>query len=233
MSGASVAVSGLSTGNIISSGTTAYILVTASVSSTATAGGTIRLASTAFNNIVFLNGVKNGTDPLAGGVSPVNDQTITSAVIPPTKLVITNITPSTPFKDSTFTVVVQSQDGSGTARSVLSNTTITLLRNTGTGTLGGTLSGQLNANSNTITFNNVTYNVAETGVIMTATPSGGDALTAGNSISFTVLGVATHLVFVNVPATGHDSVAVNSFTVQALRADQHDRCELYRKHCTC
>ncbi|MFD0779415.1 beta strand repeat-containing protein [Flavobacterium myungsuense] len=70
-SGNSVGVSGLSQN--IAVGTTGYILVTASISGTATLANTIRLASTSFDNLTFAIGTKTGTNPVAAGA---NDQTI-------------------------------------------------------------------------------------------------------------------------------------------------------------
>ena len=52
---------------VISSGTTGYLFVTADITSTATGGNTINLASTAFSNITFGSGTLTGTDPVAAG----------------------------------------------------------------------------------------------------------------------------------------------------------------------
>ncbi|KAB1154938.1 T9SS type A sorting domain-containing protein [Flavobacterium luteum] len=74
--GASVGVSGLT--QSIYSGTTGYILVTATIDAAATLTNTISLASTAFSNITFAIGTKTGTNPVAAS----NSQTI--SVVPPT-----------------------------------------------------------------------------------------------------------------------------------------------------
>ena len=64
------------TSQAITSGNTGYIFVTADISSGATNGNTINIASNAFSNISFSSGTKTGTNPVAaGGV-----QTITVAV---------------------------------------------------------------------------------------------------------------------------------------------------------
>jgi uncharacterized repeat protein (TIGR02543 family) len=64
------------TSQAITSGNTGYIFVTADITSGATNGNTINIASNAFSNISFSSGTKTGTDPVAaGGV-----QTITVAV---------------------------------------------------------------------------------------------------------------------------------------------------------
>ncbi|MEI6311226.1 MAG: T9SS type A sorting domain-containing protein [Bacteroidota bacterium] len=84
-SGASLSVSGLS--NSISSGTTRYILVTSSISSTATPLNTVRFTSTAFSNITFASGTKTGTDP----VSASNIQTFVA--IPPS-IALSDVSPA-------------------------------------------------------------------------------------------------------------------------------------------
>ncbi len=78
--GGTVAVSSLT--NTISSGTTRYILLTANIASGATVSNTIRLASTSFSNITFSSGTKTGTNPVAAGATPGNDQTIVAPSTP-------------------------------------------------------------------------------------------------------------------------------------------------------
>ena len=73
-----VSVSSLN--NSIISGSTKYILLTADINNSATAGRTIKIGSTAFSNITFSSGNKTGTNPVPEGVSPTNDQTIIIAV---------------------------------------------------------------------------------------------------------------------------------------------------------
>lgn len=52
---------------VITAGTTGYIFITADISSSATSGNTISLASTAFSNLTFSLGNKSGTNPVAAG----------------------------------------------------------------------------------------------------------------------------------------------------------------------
>ena len=93
---------------------------------------------------------------------------------------------SNPTAGVAFSVVVQAQDASGNPANVVANTGVTLSRNAGTGTLGGTLTGTITAGTNSATISGVTYTKAESGVVLTATRSSGDSLTAGNSAAFTV-----------------------------------------------
>jgi hypothetical protein len=121
-----------------------------------------------------------------------------------TKLAITSVNGgSNPTAGTGFSVVVQAQDASGNAANVVLATGVTLSRNTGTGTLGGTLTGTISAGSSSVTISGVTYTKAESGVILTATRTSGDVLTAGNSSAFTVnAGAATKLAFTTQPGGG-------------------------------
>jgi hypothetical protein len=55
------------TSQVINSGSTGYIFITADLSATATSGNTISLGTTAFSNLNFSLGNKTGTDPVAAG----------------------------------------------------------------------------------------------------------------------------------------------------------------------
>ncbi len=123
------------------------------------------------------------------------------ARILPTKLTITSVNGgANPIAGTAFSVTVQAQDASGTPANVLSATSISLSRLTGTGILGGTLNGTIPANTSQVTISGVTYTTAESGVVLTATRTGGDSLTPGNSAPFTVnSGPAAVLSFATQP----------------------------------
>src|SRR5581483_3956787 len=115
------------------------------------------------------------------------DLVITNTNAVPTKLVITSVNGgSSPTAGAVFSVSVQAQDAGGNLLGVVADTTVNLSVNTGGGILGGTLSGMIPSGSTSITFNNVTYSKAESGVSLTASRSAGDSLSSGNSSSFTV-----------------------------------------------
>ena len=138
----------------------------------------------------------------------------------PTKLVVTTINSgSNPSVNTVFDVVIQSQDNSSIPQNVSANTDITLSVGSGSGALGGTVTGTILAGQNSVTISGVTYNTAESGVSITATRTTGDVLTAGTSSTFTVLEAADHLAFVNVPAGGQPGINLSSFTVEARRGD--------------
>ncbi|HMM12293.1 MAG TPA: hypothetical protein PKE03_09405 [Bacteroidales bacterium] len=158
-------------------------------------GGTWR-----FDNVAF------GGDQLAGGVA--------------VKLAVTSVNGGTsPTINVPFSVTVQAQDNSNVATVVSSNTQVTLTKATGSGTLGGTLIGTILAGENSVTFTDVTYNTAESGVSITASATSGMTLTAGTSSTFTVLAPASQLALVGVPANGQSGTNLASFTVEALRPD--------------
>ncbi|MCX6023590.1 MAG: YCF48-related protein, partial [Chloroflexi bacterium] len=108
----------------------------------------------------------------------------------PTKLAITQITPASPTVGQPFAVTIQARDANDTPASVNPAMAIPLSLKIGTGMLGGTLLGTIVAGTNSVTINGVTYSKAETGVVLTATRTSGDALAAGDSAPFNVVPTA-------------------------------------------
>jgi endonuclease G, mitochondrial len=115
-------------------------------------------------------------------------------IVLPTKLAITSINPSSPTLNAPFSITVRSQDNSSNPQNVTTATSFSISLNTGTGVLGGTLIGTIPAGSNSVTVNGLTYNKEENGVILTATRTSGDVLTAGNSAAFNVLDNSTTII---------------------------------------
>jgi hypothetical protein len=137
-----------------------------------------------------------------------------------TNLVITAITPTSPIAGSGFSITVRSQDAYGSFANVAAATAFSLTTNGNAGVIGGTITGTLAAATSTVSVSGITLPNAGTGVTLTATRTSGDALTAGTSAPFTVLGVASQLAFgIAPPATGTAAVNLTSFTVSALRPD--------------
>jgi len=123
-------------------------------------------------------------------VTTVWSDLVASVSSTPTQLAITSVNGgSSPLVNTPFNVTVQAQDASNSPANVTANTDFTLSLATGTGTLGGTLTGTIPAGSNTAIVTGVTYNTVESGVSITATRTSGDILTAGTSAGFTVLPV--------------------------------------------
>ena len=117
-------------------------------------------------------------------------------IIAPLSLAITSVNGGVnPTAGTGFSVTVQAQGAGGTPFNVVSNTTVTLSLTTGTGTLGGTLTGTILAGGNSLVISGITYTRAESGVVLTATRTGGDVLLAGNSVAFTInAGAAAALI---------------------------------------
>ncbi len=136
----------------------------------------------------------------------------------PTKLVVTEVNGgSSPSVTTGFDVIVQVQDADDNPVTATQDTSVTLSLQTGNGSLGGTLTGTVSNGSSSVTFSNITYDTNESGVSITATNTGG-SLSSGTSSTFEVLAAADELVFVSVPSSGTEGVAIGSFTVEARRS---------------
>jgi Bacterial Ig-like domain (group 3)/YDG domain/Concanavalin A-like lectin/glucanases superfamily/Domain of unknown function (DUF2341) len=191
----------------VSPGATLYIDGVAVASSTGTTARTLR---SAWNTNLRLGAAPNGFKGLLGVLdevrvsdtnrsaawigtgynnqnSPATFYSLGSPETLPTKLAITSVNSgSNPTVGAPFSVVIQAQDNGGTARNVTTDTAVTLSLNTGSGILGGTLTGTISAGTNSATISSMTYTRAESGIVINANRTGGDSLTAGNSSSFTV-----------------------------------------------
>ena len=133
------------------------------------------------------------------------------------KLVITSVNGgSNPTAGTAFSVVVQSQDANGNAANVVAGTGVSLSLNTGSGTLGGTLTGTITSGTSSVTISGVTYTKAESGVILAATRTSGDSLTAGNSSAFTVLpGALDHFAISAISSPQTAGTAITGITLTA------------------
>jgi hypothetical protein len=92
-----------------------------------------------------------------------------------TKLAYTTV-PSVGTVGTAFSVTVQSQDANGNPANLSSDTTITLSKASGSGTLNGTLTGTIASGANNVTISTPIYSPAGT-MTLTATASGGVTLT--------------------------------------------------------
>ena len=126
-SGSTISVSGFPIQTILN-GNTAYILVTASIKNTATVGHTIRLATTNETNITFVNNSVDysatPTNPIPGGATPGNDQTIILAV-PTISLSATTVPTGFPTQFSTNNVLYQTNVTVGNTSAQLSSASFT------------------------------------------------------------------------------------------------------------
>jgi Cadherin-like beta sandwich domain/Domain of unknown function (DUF5122) beta-propeller len=120
-----------------------------------------------------------------------------------------------------FSLTVQSQDSTGAAQSVVTDTVVTLSVASGTGTLSGTTSCQINAGVYSCTMPGVVYSHAESGVILTATRTSGDVLVPGNGapLTFIVTPPPAALAFLDVNGGAHPDAGIGfPVTVQAQDA---------------
>ena len=137
---------------------------------------------------------------------------VSSATVPPPAvLAVASVNGGgDPTAAAAFPVVVQARDLGGISRNVKAATPVRLSLKTGTGTLGGNLTGTIPAGASQVTITGVTYRKAESGVALTATRSGGDVLTAGTSAPFAVTPgpVAAYTVDLASPAPAGTAFAV-------------------------
>ena len=138
------------------------------------------LSANTYTGVITHSGGGSSTSPTLSVSGTVAD------IVLPTKLAITSISPVIPLINSAFSVTIQAQDNAGNGQNVATSTNVSVSLNTGTGVLSGTLTGTIPAGSNSVTIAGLSYNIAKSGVILTATRNSGDNLTAGNSASFTV-----------------------------------------------
>jgi hypothetical protein len=151
----------------------------------------------------------------------VDDITLTGTPKAAANLIVATINGGVPpVVNAPFTVDVQVQDGSGSAANVLDDTDIRLSVDTGTGTLGGTLTGTIPAGTSALQISNLTYDVSESGVSISASRTSGDNLASGSSDPFGVLPVepttsATALVI--------DSRSTSSISLSWTNGDGDER----------
>ncbi len=145
----------------------------------------------------IINVLGNGLQAsLAATASVSGGYVIMTVAQPPTKLAFTAV-PTNASIGAPFNVTVTAQDAGGIARAVTANTTVTLTKSGGSGTLGGTLSGVITAGSSSVTISGVTYDTAET-IALTATATAGMSLTAATSSSITFTLPPTKLAITSV-----------------------------------
>ncbi len=113
--------------------------------------------------------------------------------------------------------MVQAKNSLGQIANVDVDKAVSLSIQSGTGVLGGNLSGTILAGTNSATISGVTYSIPEIEVELLASSAG---LTAGDSDPFDVLESASKLVFTVVPTQASAGALVGNITVEARRADQ-------------
>lgn len=122
-----------------------------------------------------------------------------------------------PIAGTGFSVDIQSRDADGISRIVTTATGVRLSIKTGSGLLGGTLSGTIPAGASQVTIGGVTYTKAESGVVLTASRTSGDDLTPGDSAPLTVEPGAIAAYSVTLPSP---QPAGSTFAVAATAQDR-------------
>jgi hypothetical protein len=202
-------------GNIVTSDNSTLVTFdqtagTGSVSGTGAAFASAGLAT------ITVTGAAAGMVTITASANGLTSGTSTFNVTPgaASQLVYTTV-PATGTAGTAFSVTVQSQDASGNPASPTSNTTITLSKASGGGTLSGTLTGTISTSGNSVTISTPVYSKSDT-LTLTATATAGETgltdVTSGD-IVFSA-GAATKLVFTSTAVTVTAGVASSSITVQ-------------------
>lgn len=104
---------------------------------------------------------------------------------PTAALAITSVNAGAhPIAGVGFPVVVEARNADGTIRNVAAATGVRLSLKTGSGSLGGTLTGTIPAGASQVVISGVTYTKAEGGVVLTVARTSGDALAPGDGPAF-------------------------------------------------
>ncbi|MCF8304687.1 MAG: T9SS type A sorting domain-containing protein [Bacteroidales bacterium] len=135
--------------------------------------------------------------------------------VTPTKLAITSVNPSSPEVSENFEVTVQAQDASGTPGNVDQDTEVQINKQSGTGTLSGTLTGTISNGANSVTISGLSYDVVETMEINASVNSGMSLSTSSNqSITFqeqTFEPSAGDLIITEIAGDGAQNGSDNGF----------------------
>jgi hypothetical protein len=129
----------------------------------------------------------------------------TAGPIPgPTSLAVASVNGGDdPTAGTGFAVVVQTRDTAGIRRNVANPTAVALRLVSGTGALGGALTGTIPAGASEVALSGATYTKAESGVTLAAHRTAGDALADGKSEAFAVRPgpIASYALGVSSPQT--------------------------------
>ncbi|RXK46859.1 beta strand repeat-containing protein, partial [Aquirufa rosea] len=213
-------------GNSISSGGSTVTITKSSGSGTissVTDNNNGTYTATVTSPIVVGSGVfvaTLGGSSVNNGTGSQTQSTVNYITAPASKLVITSISQQT--AGSSFAVTVTLTDDNGNAVNATADGTVTLTLKTGTGTLGGTLTGTITSGTSSVTISGVTYTKAESGVVLTATGSGSGNVSGktGDSNAFNVVaGTATKYL---VTSSGYSPVAGATVTISAQLADANN-----------
>lgn len=135
----------------------------------------------------------------------------------PTKLVVSDLIPANPMTNIPFTLNIRATDDNGVPKFVSTNTDIKVLLYWGNGTLAGTLTKTMAAGTNTVSFNDLKYNVAE-GMQVKYQAISGMALDSSKYNIYVKQG-PTSAKFFDVYPKSYVGIVAHTFTVKILNSD--------------
>ena len=109
---------------------------------------------------------------------------------------------SDPSVNTAFAVVVEAEDDNGNPTPVTASTTVNLAVLAGSGNLGGTTSGIINAAATNVTISGVVYDTQENGVVLRAAATAGDPLDYGDSTIFNVVAAPNTITVTSINDSG-------------------------------
>ncbi len=186
-------------------------------------GGQYTGTRTALGSILayraLVNNQANWTKVTVAGLVAINTTAFTVNPNAATQVVVTGINGGiNPSTNTSFNVSIETRDALNAAAAVGIDTDFAVTLVTGSGALGGTLTGTITAGNGTLNIPS-TYNTAEGGVSVLVSATAGMTLTAGTSATFTVDAAASQLTFVGLETYAYTSNNIPTFTVEARRPD--------------
>jgi hypothetical protein len=174
-------------------------------------------AITAYRSLV--NNPANWTTATSGTIT-LNTTGFTINPNVATQVAVTSINGGVnPSANTPFTVSIETRDASGAAAPVGVNTNFAITLTNGTGSVSGTLTGTILAGAGTLDITGVIYSTADTTVVLTVSRTSGQALTAGNTGTFTVEEAASVLAYPNLENFAYTNNQLPTFSVEARRSN--------------
>ncbi len=138
----------------------------------------------------------------------------------PAQITVTDVNGGiNPTQNAPFTLTIETRDALNVPQSVTSDTDFQITLPSGTGVLGGTLTGTILAGSSSFTFTGITYTVAEGNVILDVSVTAGPPLATGSSSLITVEEPASLLAIPTFGTFAFTSNNIGTFTVEARRTN--------------
>ncbi len=176
--------------NVVSSATQTITITSSDSAATLPSNAALVSGTKDFSVTLKTAGSRTITATVASGASLTagSSDSVTVTAASASQLVVSSIGSQT--AGTAFDVTVTLTDAySNAVNNTGATGTVTLTRGSGTGTVGGTVSGTIAVGASAVTISGVTYSKAESGVTLTATGTGASSLVlgkTGTSVAFTV-----------------------------------------------